>query len=137
MKKSRKKSRKFFSIKDKDEFKHIWKNFPQYHNESWYFNFMDFNTSVHLVTRVGFRLGEKEKDIMLLLVVDGKKEEIFNTVKVEGFPDDDIYGDENLKYECLEPLNKWRITFNYDKYEGDIVYEGRFTPYVYGSQEAD
>lgn len=130
-----KRSRKYFTITEKDEFKHILRKYPQYHNESWYFNFMDFNANVHLVTRVGFRLGEKELDVMLLLVVDGKKVEYFNTLKVDGFPSDEIYGDDKLKYECLEPLKKWRITYNGDKYEADILYKDRFTPYVYGSQE--
>jgi len=130
-----KKTRTYFKIDRKDEFKHNWRKFPQYHNESWYFNFMDFNKKVHLVTRVGYRLGEKEIDNMLLLVVDGRKIEYFNTYKIEGFPDHDIYGDNKLKYECLEPLKKWRITFNDDKFEVNIIYKDRFTPYVYGSQE--
>ncbi len=99
-----KRPRKLFQITDKDEFKHVWPRYQEHHNESWYFNFIDFNTNTHMVTRVGYRLGVKEIETMTLLVVDKEINEYFNRSKIEGFPEEDIYGDTRMKYECLEPM---------------------------------
>ena len=132
---TRSRTRGLFKIVEKDEFKHEWRNYPEHHNESWYFNFIDFHTNTHMVTRVGYRLGAKEIEIMLLLVVDGDNEEYFNRSKVEGFPIDDAYGDNKLKYKCLEPMKKWQITYDDENFEIDVIFEERFKPYIYMSQE--
>ena len=128
-------SRRFFEIREKDEFKHEQRKYPEHHNESWYFNFIDFHANTYMVTRVGYRIGAKEVEIMLLLIVDGDTKEYFNRVKIEGFPKEDIYGDNKVKYECLELMKKWRITYNDEEFEVDVVFEERFKPYLYGSQE--
>ena len=134
-----KRSRSLIKIKEKDEFKHIWRNYPEHHNESWYFNFIDFSANVHVITRVGYRMGAKEIEVMFVLIVDRENdennEEYFNESKIEGFPEEDIYGDEKVKYECLEPMKKWRIRFDNQKFEVDVVLEGRFSPYIYMSHE--
>ena len=128
-------SRRVFEIREKDEFKHEQRKYPEHHNESWYFNFIDFHANIHMVTRVGYRMGAKELEVMLLLVVDGDTKEYFNLVKIEGYPKEDIYGDNKVKCECLELMKKWRITYNDERCEVNVVFEGRFKPYLYMSQE--
>ena len=60
------KPRKLIKIEDKDEFKHEYSNYKEHHNESWYFNFIDFKSNTHMVTRVGYRLGAPELETMLI-----------------------------------------------------------------------
>ena len=126
-------------ISEKDEFKHICRNYPEFHNESWYFNFIDFGTNTHGVTRVGYRIGAHEIETMFLLVFEKDDDQnnlkYLNRVQVDAFPENNIYGDDKIKYECLEPMNKWRLTFNDANFEVDVVCEGRFSPYIYMSQE--
>ncbi len=128
-------SRRMFQIKETDEYKHEWNSYKEHHNESWYFNFIDFQAKTHMVTRVGYRLGAQEMDTMVLLVIDEDIKEYYNRVNVEGFPSDDIYGDSKLKYECLVPMKKWRMTFDDENYNADIIFEERFVPYFYMSKE--
>ncbi|MHA1314617.1 MAG: DUF7064 domain-containing protein [Candidatus Helarchaeota archaeon] len=128
---------KGLDIMDKDEYKHVLDvpKYPLHHNESWYFNFLDFNSDVYMITRVSFQMGMKESDVMLVLIVDDKPTAYFNRLKVEDFPKDDIYGDKKVKFECLEPMKKWRVTFLHRKHEVDVIFEARFPPFNYMSNE--
>ena len=134
-----KRSRSLFKITEKDEFKHVWRRYPEHHNESWYFNFIDFTANVHVITRVGYRMGANEIEVMFVLVTDRENDanniEYYNSEKIDGFPEDDIYGDEKVKFECLEPMKKWHIRFENEKFEVDALLEGRFSPYIYMSRE--
>ncbi|MHA1798735.1 MAG: DUF7064 domain-containing protein [Candidatus Helarchaeota archaeon] len=134
-----KKSRRMFKISEKDEFKHAWRRYPEHHNESWYFNCIDFDANVFIVTRVGYLMGKGEMEVLFLLVVDRENDErnveYFNPVKVDGFLQEDIYGDENVRFECLEPMKKWKINFNHEMFEVDLEFKERFPPYIYMSQE--
>ena len=138
MSKSRR-SRGLSKITEKDELKHEWKKYPEHHNESWYFNSIDLKTSTNLITRVGYRMGTKNIEVMFLIILDKdddeKNLEYFNRTTIEGYPEDDIYGDEKVKYQCIEPMKKWRLTFNNEKFEVDVICEKRFPPYIYMSQE--
>lgn len=129
-------SRKMFKLKETDEYKHQWDNYQEHHNESWYFNAIDFQSKTHMITRVGYRLGAQEIETMVLLVIDEEIEEYFNKINIKDYPTDDIYGDSKVKFECLEPMKKWRITFDDEKYSADLIFEDRFTPYFYMSQES-
>ena len=144
MEKPRKRERKRRSrglgkFSEKDEFKHEKKKYPEHHNESWYFNALDINSSTNFITRIGYRLGQNEKESMFLIILDkddeSKNLEYFNRVPSEGFPEDNIYGDDRFKYECIEPMKKWRLTYSDEKFEVDVVLEGRFKPYFYMSDE--
>ncbi|NHI91680.1 MAG: hypothetical protein EAX96_04190 [Candidatus Lokiarchaeota archaeon] len=137
-KKSRR-SRGLGNITEKDEFKHVWRRYPEHHNESWYFNAIDFNTNTHVITRVGYRMGFKEIENMFLIILDrddeSKNLEYFNRFSKDEYPEDDIYGDDNIRYECLIPMKTWRITFQNEKFEANLLFEERFPPYIYMSQE--
>ena len=125
-------------ITDKDEFKHDFGNikYPDHHNESWYFNFIDFNAKVQMVTRTAIQMGKKEGNMMLLLIIDRKSDPYFNIWPIIGFPEGDVYGDKKVKYECLEPMKKWRITHRSRKYELDVIFEQRF-PVFHGTAHQD
>lgn len=127
-----------FDITDQDEFKHDLGDvkYPEHHNESWYFNFLDFNANVQVITRTAIQMGKKEGNMMLLLIVDKKSDPYFNMWKIEGFPKEDIYGDKRVKYECLKPMKKWRVTYQTRKFEVDVVFEERL-PMFHGTAHQD
>ena len=116
-------------LTDNDEFKHNFGTFPARHNESWYFNFLDFEANVQVVTRVSYQLGEKESDVLMIIVIDGKTNLYANRLKVDGFPENDEYGDKKVKFKCIKPHKKWQITFSTRKHEMDVIFEGRFAPF--------
>ena len=121
-------------VSEEDEYKHeIADTYPTYHNESWYFNCMDFNSNVHIITRLSYNAGDGTSDILLVLVIDGKVKLYVNRAIIKGMPD--TWGDKRLTYECLVPLKKWRITFYDRKFSLDIVSEGRFPVFTYSSDE--
>lgn len=125
-------------ITDEDEFHHDFGigNYPEHHNESWYFNFLDFNSNVHMIARTSFEMGRKISNILLLFVVDRKMETHINRLDIGGFPKKKgIYGDKKIKCECLEPMKKWRITFTHRKFDVDVLCEGRFPVFNYLSHE--
>ncbi|MHA1314152.1 MAG: DUF7064 domain-containing protein [Candidatus Helarchaeota archaeon] len=124
-------------ISEKDEFKHDFKidNYPEHHNESWYFNFIDFDANVQLVTRVSLEMGAKKSDVMLIIIIDRKTETYLNRLIIDGWPESDIYGDKRVKYECLEPMKKWHVTAKHRKFEVDVIFEARFPPFNYLSHE--
>ena len=137
--KKKRRSRGLGKITEKDEFKHVWRKYPEHHNESWYFNALDFNSNTHIITRVGYRMGQKEIENMFLIVLDkddeSKNLEYFNRFPIDGYPEDDFYGDDKIKYECLEPMKKWHLIFKNEKFDVDLLCEGRFEPYIYMSDE--
>ncbi len=121
-------------LSEQDEYKHeIADTYPKYHNESWYFNALDFESNVHLITRISFNAGDGTSDILLVLVIDGKIKIHVNRTNIKGMPD--TWGDKKLKYDCLVPLKKWRITFTDNNFDLDITSEGRFPPFTYSSDE--
>ncbi|MBD3227122.1 MAG: hypothetical protein GF329_02955 [Candidatus Lokiarchaeota archaeon] len=140
--KRRKKSRRSLGlgkITEKDEFKHVWKRYPEHHNESWYFNALDFNSNTHIITRVGYRMGQKEIETMFIIILDRNDEsknlEYFNRLEIDLYPEDDLYGDDNITFECLEPMKKWRIIYEDNRFEVDLIFKERFSPFIYMSQE--
>ena len=138
-KKKKRRSSGLGKITEKDEYKHVWRRYPEHHNESWYFNALDFDTNTHVITRVGYRMGQKEIENMFLIILDkdddSKNLEYFNRFAINAYPDDDLYGDDNITYECLEPMKKWHLIYKDEKFEADLLYEGRFEPYIYMSDE--
>jgi len=139
-KKKRKRRSRGVKFSNKDEFKHVKKKYPEHHNESWYFNALDINNSTNFITRLGYRLGQNELESMFLIILDkddeSKNLEYFDRIPCEGFPEDDILTNGKIKYECIEPLNKWRLTLDHENFEVDVIMEGRFKPYFY-HQDAD
>ncbi|MHA1785233.1 MAG: DUF7064 domain-containing protein [Candidatus Helarchaeota archaeon] len=120
---------KGIDITDKDELMHEFPAYPEHHNESWYFNFIDFNANVHMVARIGFEMGKKRAVTMLLLVADGKSIPYLDVLPLEKMPDK--IGRKKLSFECIEPFKKWRITAKHRKFEIDVISEARFPVFNY------
>ena len=123
-------------ISEKDEYKHDFGTFPEHHNESWYFNFIDRKNNVFLFTRLSMEMFEKDMRsiVMLCLIIDGEPNVYFNQIPLENMPDNWEY-DKKVKYYCIEPMKKWRITYQDKRFELDILFEGRFHVYNYLSHK--
>ena len=121
---------KEFNITEKDEYMHDWGEFPPFHNESWYFNFIDRPNRVFFVTRISFHMDKKNSMILLLLVIDGKAKLYFKEIPLDKMPDNWEF-DTKVKYYCIKPMKQWRVKFENSKIDLDINFEGRFP--VYGS----
>ncbi|TFG05635.1 MAG: hypothetical protein EU536_01220 [Promethearchaeota archaeon] len=121
-------------LTEKDEFIHNFGTFPLHHNESWYFNFIDRTNNVYLVSRFSFEMGHRRSRILFLLVIDEKVNTYFKEVPMEEMPAN-LEFNKRLKYYCLEPLKKWRLTFEDRMVQLDVTYTGRFP--AFNSAEAE
>ena len=119
---------KEFNLTEKDEYMHDWGEFPRYHNESWYFNFIDRPNRVFFVTRISFHMDKKNSMILLLLVIDGKAKLYFKEIPLDKMPDN-LEFDTKVKYYCIKPMKQWRVKFENSKINLDINFEGRFPVY--------
>ncbi len=119
---------KEFNITEKDEYMHDWGEFPPFHNESWYFNFIDRPNRVFFVTRISFHMDKKNSMILLLLVIDGKANLYFKEIPLDKMPDN-LEFDTKVKYYCIKPMKQWRVKFEDSKINLDINFEGRFPVY--------
>ncbi len=137
--KRKKRTRGLGKFSDKDEWKHEKKRYPEHHNESWYFNALDINSSTNIITRVGYRLGQNELETMFLIILDNEDDtnnlKYFNRIPINGFPEDNIYGDDNIKYHCIEPMKKWRLTYRDEIFDVDLIFQARYPPYFYMRDE--
>ncbi|MFX1340104.1 MAG: hypothetical protein ACFFDK_15945 [Promethearchaeota archaeon] len=118
------------SMSEKDEYMHDFSKllgkFPRYHNESWYFNFIDRPNKVYFVTRISLNMDKnKSRIINVLLIVDDKDYPYYNEVTFEKMPTNWEF-DKKLKYYCLKPMKKWRVTYEDKKINLDIIFEERF-----------
>lgn len=112
-------------ISERDEYTHPVEKYPRYHNESWYFNFIDRPNKVYLVTRLSIHMDKKKARILVLLVVDGRGNPYFKEIPLEKMPEKWEF-DKKIKYYCIEPMKKWRVHFEDRKFNLDVNYEGRF-----------
>jgi len=114
-----------YDLSDKDEYSHDWGAFPPFHNESWYFNFIDRPNKVFLITRLSYHMDKKKSLILALLIIDGKAKTYFKEIPLEKMPDTWEF-DTKVKYYCIKPMKQWRIKFKNSKVDLDINLEGRF-----------
>jgi len=125
---------KGFELSEMDEYMHDWGKFPPFHNESWYFNFIDRPNRVFFITRLAFEMGKKKSLILLLLVIDGKTKTYFKEIPLEKMPDNWEF-DAKIKYDCIKPMKQWRIKFKNSRVNLDINFEGRFP--IFNSAEGE
>ena len=119
---------KEFNLTKKDEYTHDWGKFPPFHNESWYFNFIDRPNRVFFVTRLSFHMDKNNALILVLLVIDGKAKLYFKEIPLDKMPDNWEF-DTKVKYYCIKPMKQWKVKFENSKINLDINFEGRFPVY--------
>jgi hypothetical protein len=116
-------------LSEKDEgfhdFEKEFGEFPKYHNESWYFNFIDRPNKVYFVARLSIHMDTKKSRILCLLIIDGKRIAYFNEIPLQKLPEN-LEFDRKLKCYCIEPLKKWRVVFKDARVNLDVTIEGRF-----------
>ena len=114
-----------FYLTDKDEYSHDWGDFPQFHNESWYFNFIDRPNNIFLITRLSCHMDKMKSLVLFLLIIDGKAKIYFKEIPLEKMPTNwEI--DKKVKYYCVKPMKQWKIKFKNSKVDLDVNLEGRF-----------
>jgi hypothetical protein len=121
-------------LTDQDEFMHDFEVFPEHHNESWYFNFIDLKNKVYFVTRLSFEMGKQRALILVLLVVDGTANTYFNPIILEKMRSDWAF-DKKLKIKCIEPMKRWQVSFEDRKFALEMNYTGRFP--VFNSADSE
>jgi len=125
-------------LSNKDEYMHdldqVLGYFPRYHNESWYFNFIDRPNKVHFITRFSVHMDTKMARILCLLIIDNKKNTYFNEIPLTEVPTNwEI--DKKIKYFCIEPMKEWRVHYEDRNINLDINIEGRFPEVNFGDVE--
>jgi hypothetical protein len=135
--------KKFFEnlieLSEKDEYMHDFEKdfgqFPPYHNESWYFNFIDRPNKVYFITRVSNHMDIKKSRILCLLIIDGERNIYFNEVNLDKMPENWEF-DNKIKYYCIKPMNQWKIKFEDKKLSLDVNIRGRFPVMNFGDIES-
>jgi hypothetical protein len=112
-------------ISEKDEYMHEVEKYPRYHNESWYFNFIDRPNKVYFITRLSIHMDKKKARVLVLLVVDGKGNTYFKEIPLEKMPKNWEF-DKKINYFCVKPMKQWRVKFEDRKFNLDVNYTGRF-----------
>jgi len=125
-------------LSDKDEYAHNFEEkfgqFPRYHNESWYFNFIDRPNNVYFVTRLSLHMDTKKSRLLCISIIDGKKDVYFNEIPLDKLPENwEI--DKKVQYFCIKPMNQWRIKFKEKKFSLDVTINGRFPVVNFGDFE--
>ncbi len=123
------------AVSEKDEYEHDFGKFPPHHNESWYFNFIDRKNDVYLITRWSMEMYDKNSRVMLILIVDGESFVYLKDIPIDTMPDNWEYC-KRVKYYCLKPMKKWRITFEDRKLKLDVTYDAIYSVYNFSSDGA-
>ncbi|TFG27869.1 MAG: hypothetical protein EU532_06550 [Promethearchaeota archaeon] len=114
---------------ERDEYMHDFAkelgNFPRYHNESWYFNFIDRPNKVYFVTRLSLHMDKNKSRLLLLLIIDDKDKSYYNEISLEKMPTNWEF-DDKLKYYCVKPMDEWRVKYEDKNVILDINFKGRF-----------
>lgn len=126
--------KKGVDISEIDEYKHDFGEFPENHNESWYFNFIDRKNNVFLFTRWSMEMFDKKSTIMAVLIIDGKPNAYLSQPTIETMPDNWEY-DKKLKYICTKPMEQWKVKFEDRKFKLDVTFDARFPVFNYLSHE--
>ena len=123
---------------EKDEYFHdlakILGDFPPYHNESWYFNFIDLPNKIFFITRLSVHMDTKTSRILVLLIVNGRATRYFNEIPLEEMPEKWEF-DRRVKYYCIKPLNQWKIKYEDRRFTLNVNIEGRFPVINFGDVE--
>ena len=99
------------SFKPMDEATHPAGNSNTYWNESFYMNFFDDDKELGGATRIGFHPNQGVGDgFVLLFLPDGGIGFIRTFDRLPNHLTCNAVG--NVRHECLEPLKKWRISFD-------------------------
>ena len=65
-------------LSEKDEYMHDLGEFPRYHNESWYFNFIDRPNNVFFITRLSIHMdkNKSQSSIKIEIVINKNYKQI-------------------------------------------------------------
>jgi hypothetical protein len=81
-------------------------------SESYYFNGFDPDTDSGLFTRIGIRPNEGTMDVGLSLWLPGGDLAEYRAVKDQHTMVDTVLEVGEVRYEMLEPMRSWRLTFD-------------------------
>ena len=81
-------------------------------SESYYFNGFDPDTDSGLFTRIGIRPNEGTMDVGLSLWLPGGRLAEYRAVKEQREMVDTVLEVGDVRYEMLEPMRTWRLTFD-------------------------
>ncbi len=101
-------------------------------SESYWFPIYDPETGIGVVTRIGILPNQSLANLWLFISQDGKIVHNASNL-VCAVPDGDI---DNLRlkkvtYRCVEPLRKWRLTYDAGGYGMDLLWQAFCPVYQY------
>lgn len=94
-----------------DEYMHEPTDHPQF-NESMYFNFVDGNSGLATLIRMGNRANEGRAEVTVLLYLPGGGA-AFNFERAD-IKDNSAFDSAGLRFEIVEPFSRSRVTFSGD-----------------------
>jgi len=101
-------------------------------SESYWFPIYDPETKIGIVTRIGILANQRLANLWMFISHDGC---IVHNVTdlVCPLPDSDI--DDlrlrNVRYRCLDPLRRWRLSYDGDGYAMDLLWQAICPVYQY------
>lgn len=123
-------------MEPKDEFIHDYpKPLEEHWKENWYFNFIDRENNAWGINHVSLMRHRQQGRFSAFHVVDGEVLLYTNVIDI----DDNLeeLTDGKLKFEFVEPLKKFRLTFDGPRHQIELDYDARFEVFDYaGSKPA-
>jgi hypothetical protein len=123
-------------MEPRDEFVHDYpRPLTAEWKENWYFNFIDRERRAWGVNHISLMRQNNKGRFSAMHVVDGEMLLYSNVIDI---PDDlPELGDGKLKFEFLEPFQKFRVTFTGPRHQLVLDYLARFPVFDYASGRAD
>jgi hypothetical protein len=110
-------------------------------SESYYFNCYDPDADIGFFTRVGVRPNEGTIDVGLSIWVPGGGIDHVRHVREQRDMIDGVLEVGPIRYEMLEPMQRWRLTANGTSLKGeialDVTFEARTPPIGADGQNRD
>lgn len=109
--------------------------------ESYYFNWVDIKNKISGFTTLGIVPNEKKRELVFILFFDTKREVYYREPQLENYDYDEqnigsLLVDKKLCYSIIEPLKKWKIDFTSRKFNFQITFTHRFSPYYFGENSS-
>ncbi len=106
--------------------------------ESYYFNWADLKNKISGFSTIGILPNDKKRELVFVLFLDNKMEVYYKEPSLENYVDDItiMLRDNKLTYKMIKPLQTWEIDYKCRKFEFNLTFETRFSPFDFGQDSS-
>ena len=106
--------------------------------ESYYFNWADLKNKISGFSTIGILPNEKKRELVFVLFLDNKMEVYYKEPSLENYVNDItiMLRDNKLTYKMIKPLQTWEIDYKCRKFEFNLTFKTRFSPFDFGQDSS-